>query len=316
MADPEQPPFPIDNPENETLMTRLSRGEIFLMSLVCVAFVVLVAIATLRSDYSLATRLWLLIGVLVSAGFVAAAVNYAITSRRSFDEAYERYLVVRRRLSEAYAQSLASHPGDPNANAQAVEIFAKAASLAEDPDGDRQVISSTIIMNVVVFLVTGLIIVSFCTADDRCSWSSSMIWSIACVLLGGLTGFLFGIPRFRSEGKTPQTSQTPSTGAAPGAGGAQASTGRAVATNDQSPIEQIADWLTKTIVGVALVNLKALPAQLHRWAFVVSRSIDANGKTFNDWSAAGLITYFTIFGFLSGYLITQFFLQRYVNQHT
>ncbi len=329
MAEPEQSPFIPSDPEDKPQKPGLSRGEIILICLLCGVFVLLVAVATLQSDYSLATRLWLVTGVLVSAGFVVGAINYAIVSRRSFDEDYDKYLDARRKAAAEYpervlalkanADQIGGNDQERDVRFQAAkkeldDALARADSLARDPDGNRQVISSTIIMNTVVFLVVGLIVVSFCTADDRCSWSSSMIWSIACVLLGGLTGFLFGIPRFRSEGKTPQTSGTRSTTTGTGATDSQPITGRAVATNDQSPIEQIADWLTKTIVGVALVNLKEMPTQLHRWASTIAGSVSTTKVRFNEWSAAGLITYFTIFGFLAGYLITQFFLQRYVNQ--
>jgi hypothetical protein len=196
-------------------------------------------------------------------------------------------------------------------------------------------------MNIVIFITSGFVVISFWTSGSGRQWATGIIWSASCMLLGGFSGFLFGIPRFRSEGKTRLASGTPSGvpvvvaggGAVPAVAGAgQAAPPVAVvphastATNDQSPIEQIADWLTKTIVGVALVNLEKLPRLLARWASYVASGlavdstaataacIDASGCGIGPSFALGVIIYFTIVGFLSGYLLTQVFLQKYVNQ--
>src|SRR5215472_5917485 len=132
----------------------LSRGEIILICLLCGLFVVLVGVATLQSDYTLATRLWLITGVLVSAGFVVGAINYAIVSRRSFDKDYDKYLEARRKAAIEYpeqvlalkanADQMGGSDQDKDARFQAAkknldDALARADSLARDPDGDRQV---------------------------------------------------------------------------------------------------------------------------------------------------------------------------------
>jgi len=209
----------------------------------------------------------------------------------------------------------------------AIVLFSVVSALQAYTRADESVVPASLIMNIVIFITSGYIVVSFWTSASAKQWASSIVWSSACILLGGFAGFLFGIPRFRSEGKTKLSSPPPPSGGA-GAGAAVVQGGQAnaqtvaeaaprasTATNDQSPIEQIADWLTKTIVGVALVNLEKLPHLLTQWASYVSTGIGeaavgGAGPSF----ALGLIIYFTIVGFLSGYLLTQVFLQKWVNR--
>lgn len=63
------------------------------------------------------------------------------------------------------------------------------------------------------------------------------VYSLASVMVGGLLGFLFGVPRFRSGNGRAESTVTPNT-ALPN-------------TN----LEEISDWLTKIIVGVSLVQI-------------------------------------------------------------
>jgi hypothetical protein len=218
--------------------------------------------------------------------------------------------------------------------ALAVVLFSVITAVRAYTSDDDSVVPAALIMNIVIFITSGFVVISFWTSGSGRQWASGIIWSAACLLLGGFSGFLFGIPRFRSEGKTKLSSVPPTVPAA--AGGLAAPAVQAVpqmpvvphastATNDQSPIEQIADWLTKTIVGVALVNLEKLPTLLTRWASYVAGGIadpaaaaavcaDKSGCGITPSFALGVIIYFTIVGFLSGYLLTQVFLQKYVNK--
>lgn len=99
------------------------------------------------------------------------------------------------------------------------------------------------------------------------------------VTSGGLLGFMFGVPRTR--GNAPP-------------GGSEAATG----TN----LEQVSDWLTKMIVGAALVSLSRLPGLVDRLqAFVTI----GDGS---DWGARmGLLVtlYFAVLGFVAGYTLTR-----------
>lgn len=219
----------------------------------------------------------------------------------------------------------------------AIVLFSVISAIQAYSSDDDSVVPAALIMNIVIFITSGFVVISFWTSSNPRQWASGIVWSAACLLLGGFSGFLFGIPRFRSEGKTRLGGTAPNGGV--GAGGAakqEAQPGQAnqavaevprasTATNDQSPIEQIADWLTKTIVGVALVNLEKLPGLLTRWASYVAGGIadptvavavcaDKSGCGATPSFALGVIIYFTIVGFLSGYLLTQVFLQKYVNR--
>lgn len=223
--------------------------------------------------------------------------------------------------------------------ALAIVLFSVITAIQAYSSDDDSAVPAALIMNIVIFITSGFVVISFWTSGTPRQWASGIIWGAACLLLGGFSGFLFGIPRFRSEGKTRLGSTVPSGGA--GAAGAVAQAAQpdqgnpqvaaaevpraSTATNDQSPIEQIADWLTKTIVGVALVNLEKLPRLLTRWASYVAGGIadpaiaaaacaDKSGCGTTPSFALGVIIYFTIVGFLSGYLLTQVFLQKYVNR--
>jgi hypothetical protein len=213
----------------------------------------------------------------------------------------------------------------------AIMASAISAGIAFATADGSGVVPATLLMNIVTFIVSGFVVISFWTADSGWRWASGIIWSGACLALGGFSGFLFGIPRFRSEGRT-RLGGPAQTNVLVTADGDQSKQivvpvqpHVSTSTNDQSPIEQIADWLTKTIVGVALVNLEKMPGLLSRWAAYVSSSIGdppsmaaacggRAGCNLGPSFALGVIIYFTVVGFLSGYLLTQVFLQRYVNR--
>ncbi len=82
---------------------------------------------------------------------------------------------------------------------------------------------------------------------------------------------------------------------------------------DETPIEQIADWLTKIIVGLGLANIKELPDLMGRWAWYVASGIAVQGPAAQSF-AMGLIIYFVILGFMGCYILTQIFLLTFINQ--
>jgi hypothetical protein len=194
----------------------------------------------------------------------------------------------------------------------------------------RNSIPATLIATINLFIVCGLVIVTFYTAASARGWAGAMIWSCAFLIIGGAAGFLFGLPRLAGDHKTtslqsPQSvggNQPQQSSGSPSLSSHSMSIQPASITvqSQQSPIEQMADWLTKTIVGVALVNLKQIPGQLHELSGVVARSIK-DEATFPAYGPStsfslGLIIYFTMVGFLCGYLITQMFLLDYVNRRS
>ena len=100
------------------------------------------------------------------------------------------------------------------------------------------------------------------------------MWGGACLLMGVLTGFLFGIPK----------------------------------NLESSQLEQISDWITKIIVGVGLTQLSKIPHKLHVWAGVISTQAGGGGCSPSVSFILALILYFMTVGFLAGYLLTKLFL--------
>lgn len=112
-----------------------------------------------------------------------------------------------------------------------------------------------------------------------------VLWAFACLSSGALVGFLFGIPR------TVQASDPEGWGYR-----------QQVNTN----LEQISDWLTKIIIGLGLVQLKAIPGLLWQAGFRVAASV---GDAPTDVSTGiALVLFFGVLGFFVGYLLTRLYL--------
>jgi hypothetical protein len=65
-------------------------------------------------------------------------------------------------------------------------------------------------------------------------------------------------------------------------------------------LEQISDWLTKILVGVGLVELGQIAAKGAELVAFVAPSLDGNKS-----AALGLLIFFSVAGFLLGYLATR-----------
>jgi len=122
-------------------------------------------------------------------------------------------------------------------------------------------------------LVT-LIYVSQVGGGKRWSvFGTAMVFAGAAALVGGVVGFLFGIPLTSKQ-------------RAAGADGSQYETN----TN----LEQVSDWLTKIIVGVGLVQLgRALPA-LTRLA--TSLNDPLGGTPYGGAFGLGLTIFYALLG--------------------
>lgn len=132
------------------------------------------------------------------------------------------------------------------------------------------------------------------------AFRTSMLWACACFMTGFLGGFLFGVPKVAAEGTAPAANGSP--GAAP--------LPRQFAQRPNTNLEQISDWLTKIIVGLGLVELRAMPEHLKRAATWVAQTL-TSGSAPNPATisfAGSVIVYFAIMGFLAGYLLTLLFL--------
>jgi hypothetical protein len=148
-----------------------------------------------------------------------------------------------------------------------------------------------------VFLTLGL---SFVIVETRAGNPfTALLWALACFGVGALIGFLFGIPRVLQDGPTSPSAPPAAGGVGPPANGASPYDLR-VNTN----LEQISDWLTKIIVGLGLVQLAKAPGHLSHASDFIAFGLGTGTKIF----AGGIIVYFSILGFMGGYLITRLYI--------
>jgi len=108
----------------------------------------------------------------------------------------------------------------------------------------------------------------------RSFWAAALLWSGAWAGAGGVVGFVFGVPATRNK----------------------------LSPRVNSNLEEVADWLTKILVGLALTQIASLPDALVRAATVVSEVI---GGDHQRAFALAMILYFSVAGFLGSYLLTR-----------
>jgi CheY-like chemotaxis protein len=148
--------------------------------------------------------------------------------------------------------------------------------------------------------------------------SIAILWGVACLACGGIIGFLFGIPRVLQR-DTPAVAEPPrDKPAAEDANAASPQSASSYQMQVNTNLEQISDWLTKIIVGIGLIEMRKFPDLLQRGsAFIAKGFVNlppaqtlaqeqalTNAQVF----AYALILYFSILGFLGGYLLTRLFL--------
>lgn len=147
----------------------------------------------------------------------------------------------------------------------------------------------------------------------------------ASTILGWLLGLLFGIPRSLSRplNLSSQPTTTAPAGAAAGSGaGSSITTGAAAQTvpdagartsRVNTNLEDVSDWLTKTIVGLGLTQLFFMPGYLWRKAAQINDyglSWDKHGQVFVLLTFA----YFSVGGFWIGYVTTRTLLTMLFDQ--
>jgi hypothetical protein len=71
-------------------------------------------------------------------------------------------------------------------------------------------------------------------------------------------------------------------------------------------LEDISDWLTKIIVGLTLVQFRELTGYFRECAALFAAGLGEGNQSLAF--AQGAIVYFSVLGFLCGYLMTQLFL--------
>jgi len=152
-------------------------------------------------------------------------------------------------------------------------------------------INATGFRNALVFLGTGLMVAG------------------ASLLIGGLLGFLFGIPRTLQNVNPQAPRNEANKGNAADLGQKQSPAAAAAAETDyqaNTNLEQISDWLTKILVGVGLTQVRQISAKMNEVAAAVAGALGspAGNRTF----ALALMIYYLITGFLFSYLWTRLYL--------
>ena len=127
--------------------------------------------------------------------------------------------------------------------------------------------------------------------------SVGLIVAAASLTLGGLLGFIFGIPRFLQEGRETGPDQDTPEGPrnnrhAPYAG--------------NTSLEQISDWLTKILIGVGLTQLANIPGALADLGDSVA--VGLGGFPGASVFVPGLVVFAILDGFFLGYLWTRLYL--------
>jgi hypothetical protein len=121
----------------------------------------------------------------------------------------------------------------------------------------------------------------------------------AALLVGALLGFLFGIPKTLQREVPSGTPQSPP--------GIEAQQGQPTISHEPNTnLEQISDWLTKILVGVGLTQLTSIPSGLQRYAAYAAPSLGDFPSS--PLFASALLVYFSVCGFLIGYLCTRLYL--------
>jgi hypothetical protein len=148
---------------------------------------------------------------------------------------------------------------------------------------------------IVAALVTGLFVVVVLFRHGMLA----VLWAAACVALGGLVGFLFGIPKVL-QGTAPPPQAPTKEGDPPPPPDA----GYRLLLNTN--LEQLSDWLTKIIVGVGLVELRTIPRSLQDGAEYIAAGLGSTDSS----GAMALLLYFPICGFLGAYITMRLYLTR------
>jgi tetratricopeptide (TPR) repeat protein len=112
------------------------------------------------------------------------------------------------------------------------------------------------------------------------------------VTLGGLLGFLFGIPK---AAKLQNQSE--------GANNGKYRERYVENTN----LEDISDWLTKIIIGVGLVELSKIPQLLNQYAKMIAPAL--GGIPSSEGFALAISTYYSVIGFFFVYLATRAYME-------
>ncbi|KQV19800.1 MULTISPECIES: hypothetical protein [unclassified Kitasatospora] len=140
----------------------------------------------------------------------------------------------------------------------------------------------------------GLALYASASGDWAAALGGGLVVSASSMMVGGGAGFLFGIPRLLTSGAAAQPADLSATSTA------------SYAPNTN--LEQVSDWLTKILLGAGLTQIGTLPRRLAQLGDALAPVV--GGGSGASAFAASLAVYFTVLGFLSGWLLTRLRLAR------
>ena len=161
-----------------------------------------------------------------------------------------------------------------------------------------------------IWVMTGLIfglisIILFNCWAHALNIGTAYLWALAYFVLGGLGGFIFGVPKIVANNNASSTtlrdlSALPADSSEKNA--------RKNIIQENTNLTQISDWLTKVIIGAGLVDLKQIPHFIVETAKKMARGISAVALKPENMDSltvlsGGIIVYFLVWGFVSGYLV-------------
>ncbi|GAA3019851.1 hypothetical protein GCM10020229_33870 [Kitasatospora albolonga] len=135
----------------------------------------------------------------------------------------------------------------------------------------------------------GLVLYASTSTDWAGALGGGLVVAAAFAVAGAGVGFLFGIPRLLTSGAASRPDDMSAT-----------------STGSYSPntnLEQVSDWLTKILLGAGLTQIGSLPGLLRELGHALAPVV-GNGPGAPAFAAA-LTVYFTVIGFLSGWLLTR-----------
>jgi len=131
---------------------------------------------------------------------------------------------------------------------------------------------------------------------------TAVMLGFSAALGAGLIGFIFGVP-FARDGKDDTGRDTEIALAVDGKRGAPT-------YRPNTSLEQIADWLTKILVGVGLVEIQQAPHALHRLVLYLTPGIGQGPQA--EAFVTTVLIFFSVSGFLFGFLWARLYLRRWL----
>jgi len=162
-----------------------------------------------------------------------------------------------------------------------------------------------------IFLMGTLAVLGCGGATPGYHLGNALIWGFGFCVSGMLLGFLFAIPRILPAGAIIAPARPATT--AGGKRETDPASSNQVSHNGHSASEinsnlvEVSDWLTKIIVGVGLVELKHLPTAARGVADYIAPSLGL-APAMAAPVAGGIMLFYSVLGFLIGYLLTRIYL--------